>query len=63
MQIYRIADSRHPVWSGTGAMLVGGRFNSPGRPVIYQLVASFDADFVQSGRTNPRRKSMSGTAC
>jgi len=35
MQIYRLADSRHPVWSGTGAMLVGGRFNSPGRPVIY----------------------------
>jgi RES domain-containing protein len=35
MRIYRIADSRHPVWSGTGAMLVGGRFNSPGRPVIY----------------------------
>jgi tRNA A37 threonylcarbamoyladenosine dehydratase len=28
-----------------------------------QLVASFDADFVQSGRTNPKRKSMSGTAC
>src|SRR5471030_2227695 len=35
MQIYRMADSRHPVWSGTGAMLVGGRFNSSGRPVIY----------------------------
>ncbi|WP_427309010.1 RES family NAD+ phosphorylase [Cupriavidus sp. H39] len=35
MRIYRIADSRHPVWTGTGAMLVGGRFNSPGRPVIY----------------------------
>jgi RES domain-containing protein len=35
MRIYRIADRRHPVWSGTGAMLVGGRFNSPGRPVIY----------------------------
>jgi len=30
-----MADRRHPVWSGTGAMLVGGRFNSPGRPVIY----------------------------
>jgi hypothetical protein len=28
-----------------------------------QLVASFGADFVQSGRTNPRRKTMSGTAC
>ncbi|SAK75084.1 RES domain-containing protein [Caballeronia temeraria] len=35
MRIFRIADCRHPVWSGTGAMLVGGRFNSPGRPVIY----------------------------
>lgn len=35
MRIFRIADRRHPVWSGTGAMLVGGRFNSAGRPVIY----------------------------
>ena len=35
MRIFRIADRRHPVWSGTGAMLVGGRFNSPGRPVVY----------------------------
>jgi RES domain-containing protein len=35
MRIFRIADRRHPVWSGTGAMLVGGRFNSPGRAVIY----------------------------
>ena len=35
MRIFRIADRRHPIWSGTGAMLVGGRFNSPGRPVIY----------------------------
>lgn len=35
MRVYRIADSRHPVWNGTGAMLVGGRFNSPGRPFIH----------------------------
>ena len=35
MRIFRIADRRHQVWSGTGAMLVGGRFNSPGRAVIY----------------------------
>lgn len=35
MKLYRIADRRHPVWSGTGAMLLGGRFNSPGRAVIY----------------------------
>ncbi|MEA3120822.1 MAG: hypothetical protein QOH33_363 [Paraburkholderia sp.] len=35
MRIYRIADRRHPVWDGTGALLIGGRFNSPGRAVIY----------------------------
>lgn len=35
MRIFRIADSRHPIWDGTGAAMVGGRWNSPGRPVIY----------------------------
>lgn len=35
MRIYRIADKRHPVWDGSGAALVGGRWNSPGRPAIY----------------------------
>nr|WP_254367180.1 RES domain-containing protein [Paraburkholderia sp. NMBU_R16] len=33
--MYRIADRRHPIWNGTGALLNGARFNSPGRPVIY----------------------------
>ncbi|MEQ1740625.1 MAG: RES domain-containing protein [Methyloglobulus sp.] len=35
MRIFRIADGRHPIWDGTGAALVGGRWNSPGKPVIY----------------------------
>ena len=35
MRIYRIADARHPIWDGTGAALVGGRWNSPGKLVIY----------------------------
>jgi RES domain-containing protein len=35
MRIWRIADQRHPIWDGTGAALMGGRWNSPGRPVIY----------------------------
>ncbi len=35
MVIYRIADGRHPIWDGTGAALIGGRWNSPGKPVIY----------------------------
>lgn len=32
---WRIAKTRHPPYDGTGAMLVGGRWSSPGRPVIY----------------------------
>jgi len=33
--VYRIADHRHPIFDGTGAMLHGARWNSPGRRVIY----------------------------
>lgn len=32
---WRVAKRRHPAFDGTGAMLRGGRWNSPGRPVIY----------------------------
>lgn len=32
---YRIADSRHKVFDGEGAATFGGRWNSPGRRVIY----------------------------
>ncbi len=35
MTAYRIADARHTIFDGTGAMLHGGRWNSPGKPVIY----------------------------
>ena len=35
MQIFRIGDERHLIWDGTGAALIGGRWNSPGKPVIY----------------------------
>lgn len=35
MRLYRIADTRHRIWDGTGAFLMGGRFNSPGRQLIY----------------------------
>lgn len=33
--VYRIADARHPIFDGSGAALIGGRWNSPGLPVIY----------------------------
>lgn len=39
MQIFRIGDERHPLWDGTGAALVGGRWNSPGRQVIYGSIS------------------------
>src|ERR1035438_602934 len=32
---FRIADSRHPIFDGTGSSLVGARWNSAGRRVIY----------------------------
>ncbi|MDP2027434.1 RES family NAD+ phosphorylase [Sulfuriferula sp.] len=35
MQIFRIGDARPPLWDGTGAALVGGRWNSAGRQVLY----------------------------
>ena len=35
MRAFRIADQRFPVFDGTGPKLVGGRWNSPGRSVIY----------------------------
>jgi RES domain-containing protein len=35
MRAFRVADRRFPIFDGTGARLVGGRWNSPGRSVIY----------------------------
>jgi RES domain-containing protein len=35
MQAFRIADRRFTIFDGTGARITGGRWNSPGRPVIY----------------------------
>ena len=32
---YRIADSRHPIFDGTGAFVAGGRWNSAGRRFVY----------------------------
>ena len=35
LRAYRIADGRHPIFDGSGAALMGGRWNSPGQRVIY----------------------------
>jgi len=35
LKFYRIGSGRHAVFQGEGARLHGGRWNSPGRPVVY----------------------------
>jgi len=35
LRAYRIADRRHRIFDGAGAASFGGRWNSPGRRVIY----------------------------
>ena len=35
LRAFRIADMRHTIFDGTGAMLFGARWNSAGRRVIY----------------------------
>jgi RES domain-containing protein len=35
VRVYRLGAERHPIWDGTGAALVGGRWNPPGVSVIY----------------------------
>ena len=32
---FRIADVRHPIFDGAGALLFGARWNSPGKRIIY----------------------------
>ena len=35
MRVFRVADSRFPLFDGTGARLTGGRWNSSGKALIY----------------------------
>ena len=35
LRAFRIADMRHPIFDGTGAMLHGARWNSQGRRIVY----------------------------
>ncbi|KAF0190552.1 MAG: RES domain-containing protein [Gammaproteobacteria bacterium] len=49
---YRIADSRFPLFDGRGAMLEGGRWNSPGYPVIYASLSQSCAMLEILAQTN-----------
>jgi rhodanese-related sulfurtransferase len=54
MRFYRIADSRHSPESGEGARLYGGRWNSPGRAVIYACETQSGAMLEKLVHTNGR---------
>lgn len=54
MRFYRIADARHSPESGEGARLHGGRWNSPGRAVIYACETLTGAMLEKLVHTNGR---------
>jgi RES domain-containing protein len=54
MRFYRIADSRHSPENGEGARLYGGRWNSPGRAVIYACETATGAMLEKLVHTNGR---------
>lgn len=54
MRFYRIADSRYSPESGDGARLHGGRWNSPGRAVIYACETQTGAMLEKLVHTNGR---------
>ena len=54
MRFYRIADSRYSPESGDGARLHGGRWNSPGRSVIYACETATGAMLEKLVHTNGR---------
>ena len=52
---YRIADGRHKVFDSAGSMLQGGRWNSPGTPVIYGALSFAGAMLEQLVHANTGR--------
>jgi RES domain-containing protein len=57
--LYRIADERYGAESGEGARLYGGRWNSPGRAVIYACTTYAGAmleKLVHTGRQIPKHQ-------
>jgi len=59
VRFYRIADSRFGPESGEGARLYGGRWNSPGRAVIYACTSYAGAmleKLVHTGRQIPKHQ-------
>ncbi|MDX1253067.1 MAG: RES domain-containing protein [Gammaproteobacteria bacterium] len=52
MLVYRIGDGRFPLFDGRGAMLEGGRWNSPGHLVIYGGLSQSSAMLEVLAHTN-----------
>lgn len=55
LKAYRLADERCPIFDGAGAMQLGGRWNSPGRRVIYAALTFAGAMLEVLVHTNTGR--------
>ena len=55
LKAYRLADERYPIFDGSGAMLLGGRWNLPGRRVIYAALTFAGAMLEVLVHTNTGR--------
>lgn len=55
LKAYRIADQRYPIFDGGGTMLLGGRWNAPGRRVIYAALTFAGAMLEVLVHTNTGR--------
>ena len=60
LRAYRVADARHPLFSGEGAAQFGGRWSSSGRRVIYGALSYAGALLEKLAQTGigkvPRRQ-------
>lgn len=55
MIAYRVAKAKYSAFDGTGAMVWGGRWNSPGRPLIYGSDAFAGGILEIIAHARPRR--------
>ena len=64
LRVVRIARSAHPIWSGAGAAMGGGRWNAVGVPVIYAASSkalSMLEVLVQGGDMSVPRAAVAAT--
>lgn len=72
LTLWRVGHPAYPLWTGLGASLRGGRWNSPGRPVIYasvhysltllEVLANLSAKSIPRGFVRSSMRAPSGVS-